>query len=267
MNCAPGNKNKSLLSCYSRDQLRKMVKAIRKDNNQSNENLIKTLRKEFPDCIDESCFLEQEPIKNVIDKEMREYTFKPQMPNAWLKDRNTWLSTTDIQKVMKQYEREYTDFKYYGPFPIDCPVEINCEVTNLDLKKHLKQGKKRIGIGYNLDKHYQPGSHWVSLYIDIPNSTIIYYDSTSGEAPYILRQFIEFLLKQLEGLNNKARFDYNRKQHQFGGSECGVYSMNFLVEMLKGKTLEDFQKKKVSDFSVNLLRDYFYRTNQKKVKY
>ena len=75
------------------------------------------------------------------------------------------------------------------------------------------------------------------------------------------------ILKQLDTMNKKANFDYNRKQHQYGGSECGVYSMNFIVEMLKGKTLEDFQKKKVSDFSVNLLRDYFYRTSAKKIKY
>ena len=63
-------------------------------------------------------------------------------------------------------------------------------------------------------------------------------------------------LKQLKGT---YMYDYNKKRHQYGGSECGVYSMNFIIESLKGKTIADIQKEKITDNHVNLLRNYLYR--------
>ena len=53
--------------------------------------------------------------------------------------------------------------------------------------------------------------------------------------------------------------DWNKKKHQFGGSECGVYSMNFIIESIKGNKLSEIEKKSISDYSVNVLRNYFYR--------
>ena len=32
--------------------------------------------------------------------------------------------------------------------------------------KYKKQGINKIGVIFNLDKHTQPGSHWVALFID-----------------------------------------------------------------------------------------------------
>lgn len=57
--------------------------------------------------------------------------------------------------------------------------------------------------------------------------------------------------------------DWNKKKHQFGGSECGVYSMNFIIESIKGNKLSDIENKKISDYSVNILRNYFYRPPKK----
>jgi hypothetical protein len=58
-------------------------------------------------------------------------------------------------------------------------------------------------------------------------------------------------------------YEYNKKRHQYGGSECGMYSMNFLIESLKGKTLMDIEKKSITDRDVNLLRNYLYRPPKK----
>ena len=63
-------------------------------------------------------------------------------------------------------------------------------------------------------------------------------------------------------LGNHA-YEYNKKRHQYGGSECGMYSMNFLIESLKGKTLKDFESKQITDREVNLLRNYLYRPPKK----
>ena len=48
------------------------------------------------------------------------------------KNKYTWLSTTDINAVMKQYERMYDNFAFFGPVPVDCPNGITCELTYLN---------------------------------------------------------------------------------------------------------------------------------------
>ena len=34
--------------------------------------------------------------------------------------------------------------------------------------------KKKIGIVFNLDKHNQPGSHWVALYTDLKANQVYF---------------------------------------------------------------------------------------------
>ena len=35
------------------------------------------------------------------------------------KNKNTWLNSLDISRVMKQYEDNYKNFRFLGPSPID----------------------------------------------------------------------------------------------------------------------------------------------------
>ncbi len=42
-----------------------------------------------------------------------------------------------------------------------------------------------------------------------------------------------------------------------------MYSMNFLIESLKGKTLKDIENKAITDREVNILRNYLYRPPKK----
>ena len=37
----------------------------------------------------------------------------------------------------------------------------------------------------------------------------------------------------------------SRKSHQYGNTECGIYSMNFIIQMLKGKTLGQLNQKMI----------------------
>ena len=38
------------------------------------------------------------------DKEKFIESFKPQMPEKWISDYNTWLNTSDIEKCLDQYD-------------------------------------------------------------------------------------------------------------------------------------------------------------------
>ena len=261
MNCSPANKSKDN-TCYSKDQLIKIASSLnqkknakislKKTKNALWESIRKTL---FPVCTTEWCWLDHVD----TDKEMKELTFRPEMPTEWVKNKYEWLSTTDIQEVMVQYEKQYENFRFFGPVPVDCPKDIYCELTDLDIQKLKSKGVDYIGVVFNLDRHDQSGSHWVALYINIPKCLITYYDSTASEPPEYIKYFINMVGIKL----GKHTYEYNKKRHQYGGSECGMYSMNFLIESLKGKTIKDFENKQITDREVNLLRNYLYRPPKK----
>ena len=72
---------------------------------------------------------------------------------------------------MNQYEDRFEDFLFLGPVPIDFDSKdsygkcIIPEICKLNIKELTDDNIYKIGIIFNLDKHDQPGSHWVSLYI------------------------------------------------------------------------------------------------------
>ena len=84
---------------------------------------------------------------------------------------------------MKQYEVAYPEFDFMGPTPIDWnhhKVNGKCvweELCKFNLKRQIAEGKNKIGIIFNLDKHNKGGSHWVAIYISVKHQKIIYWDS------------------------------------------------------------------------------------------
>ena len=59
------------------------------------------------DCKSESCWITlHEIIRHLTPEELNRFknSFRPHMPRSWLKNKNEWASTTDIEKVLKQYE-------------------------------------------------------------------------------------------------------------------------------------------------------------------
>jgi hypothetical protein len=56
----------------------------------------------------------------------------------------------------------------------------------------------------------------------------------------------------------KVKILYNDKRHQYGNSECGVYSMNFILERLHGTPMKKISKTKIMDKEMNHLRRLLY---------
>ncbi len=106
------------------------------------------------------------------------------MPQEWKDNPFEWLSTTDIKNVMKQYEKKYPSFLFMGPVPVDCPSAITCSLSGLDVEILINQlGKTKLGIIFNLDKHDEPGSHWVATFFDFKKCRILYFDSVGMPPP------------------------------------------------------------------------------------
>ena len=74
------------------------------------------------------------------------------------------------------------------------------------------------------------------IYIDILKNSIKYYDSYGERPPKIIYKFMTKLADKLENRNkNDSILIYNDKRHQYGGSECGIYSIYFILQCINGR--------------------------------
>ena len=226
------------------------------------------LKNNITECDSQLCWNTQPFMKNIElkIKEKIKNRLRPDGPAG----RFEWLDTNNIVNVMKQYEMKYPDFMYLGAVPIDYDSPklpkgyLKIDINILDYTKLLKEGKSRYGVIFNLDRHDQDGSHWVGLYYDFKKGQIYFFDSY-GEEPdesiqRLIRKVGRFMQNELK--IKHPDIDYNKLRHQFENSECGVYSINFILRMLKGVVFKDVSTKKVPDRLVNQCRNkYFNNVN------
>ncbi len=212
----------------------------------------------------EATFIEALPI-DVKDKQtLKDAYLRPKQPEEWKSDPDMWLDSLNIAAVMKQYEADRSDFEFMGPFPIDfaapdpqakdkgdCLIE---EICDMDLKELKAQGKTKIGIIYNLDPHYKNGSHWVANFIDLNKHRAYYFDSYGMEAPHQIQKFMQFLTLQ----DPSMKLAYNARRFQFKGSECGMYSMYFIIRMLMGEDFLHFCRRAPRDGAMLYLRNWLF---------
>ena len=273
--CSPKDKNElNDFTCYTDKNLYKLrdlwnarhpdVQIMTNDGKE----IHKTLTKYMSDiCNKESCWLKQNFMDIKTKNELTE-SFAPVSPEEWKKNPNEWLSSVDIMKVMKQYERAYKCFDFIGPSPIDFDTKMlygECvweELCHFNLADQLAHGKTKIGVIFNLDPHTKSGSHWVSLFINMKNNTIFYFDSAGDPIPTQIDKFVKTVQKQAQQLTPaiKLEFDQNHPvEHQYGDTECGVYSLYFIVNMLDDKISGHYLKTHIlkDEYMENFRKVYF----------
>ena len=60
--------------------------------------------------------------------------------------------------------------------------------------------------------------------------------------------------------------NYNKHQHQRKGSECGVYSIQFIIKMLEGEKFENISKNIVDDDTIYHNRDIYFTDEEQEPK-
>ena len=171
-------------------------------------------------------------------------------------------------KVMKQFEKAYKCFDFIGPSPIDFDTKKlygECvweELCNFNLKEQLKSGKTKIGMIFNTDPHNKPGQHWISMFINIKRKKIFFFDSTGEKAPPQIMKLVNRIREQGLNLNPKINFKFDSNEgieHQDGNTECGVYSLYFIVHMLEDKVTEHYLKTHIlRDDYINKFRNIYF---------
>ena len=271
--CSPKDKNElNDFTCYTDKnlyKLRDLWNARHPDvqimTNEGKE-IHKTLTKYMSDiCNKESCWLKQNFMDNKTKNELTE-SFAPVSPEEWKKNPNEWLSSVDIMKVMKQYEKAYKCFDFIGPSPIDFDTKMlygECvwdELCNFSLSEQIKKGKTKIGIIFNTDPHDKPGQHWISMFINIKKKKIFFFDSVGDKAPKQIMILVNRIIKQGKKLNMNIKFDQNHPvEHQYGDTECGIYSLFFISHMLEDKFTEHYMKTHIlkDDYMQKFRKVYF----------
>jgi hypothetical protein len=278
LRCSPKDKNKiNEFSCYTNESLYKLRDLW---NARHPDELIETndpkeihsrLTEYFSDvCNKESCWLKQKASLGDVEKDLKD-SFAPESPKEWKKNPNEWLSSVDIMKVMKQYERNYKCFDFIGPSPIDFDTKLlygECvweELCNFNLKEQLKTGKTKIGVIFNTDPHYKGGSHWISLFINIKKKKIFFFDSTGDPPPKEVMALVKRIQEQGLKLKTPIRFKFDSNkgiEHQYGNTECGIYSLFFIVHMLEDKITENYLKTHIlKDEYMQKFRKIFFNDN------
>lgn len=286
INCNPKNNSKKVVygSCLSEDVLH-----ILKDNyNETNpynqiisdnpRTIWKELKLRLKTCTNEDCWLNviSDPIqRNKLNQYL--YVPRPLQPPKWITNKHYWLSNHDIDHVLEEYEKSYSNFRAIPTASIDfdnlCYIADLCKLKNKEqVQEYLNSGKTKIGVVINLDKFREDGSHWVSLFLDLQEGFIFYFDSIGDKIPKEIKKLVDRLKKHCKKLETPIELkEYNnyKIEHQKGNSECGMYSLFFIITLLTGKInnvpfkspeekIELFRQPRIPDSYVNKFRKIYF---------
>ena len=271
--CSPSKRNTRRNTCYSDTaliQLRDAWNARHPDaiiTSTSPSDIWKSLKEKLKNaCSSEACWMRQQFAKKRLSKDIIAYTFAPLAPTKWKKKPSTWLTSDDITSVMKHAEHVHKDFEFFGPSPIDFDKRMQfgqcvwTDICNIQLGQLLARGKNKLGFIFNIDPHNKPGSHWVAMYIDVLEGEVTYMDSYGIEAPEQILKLYERLRRQAarEGINLKL--NTIAREHQKGDSECGMYTLFFIMSLLEKKlSPADFERTRIPDNDMRALRKVYFR--------
>lgn len=272
--CSPTRENNSY-TCYSSKSLTRLKDLWNmrhpdvKITANAPQEIWSSLKKNMSSvCSTEKCWLRQEFSKNKLTSELSSYTFAPTAPESWKKNPNEWLSSIDIEAVMKQHEKNMKNFVFIGPSPIDFDTRLSygeCvwdDLCKFKLEKQIKNGKNKVGMIFNLDPHYKGGSHWISTFIDLKKKFVFFMDSTGDKIPKQIKTLIDRTINEARNLDIPLTLHVNKKGHQRQDTECGIYSLFVLIELLYDrKTPEYFLENRIPDIEMEKLRKKYFNSD------
>lgn len=269
--CAPNVDVDSHYTCFTTTELRAIARAFNDalendgvcrgkqcvqsspiDVHQTKRRLWKSIYTALkPICPYEGCWVDLGLIKRIHDPSLRSkiryFTIKPKMT----KSANGWLSTSDINYVLQQYERSDPGFFYAGALPSDFYLVHTPALKALPLYH-------KIGYVFNLDTHDGPGTHWVALFINTQERRVEYFDSTGAPPTSRILRFVNMLRTVFP--KNAYRYVYSKVRHQQENSECGVYAVYFITQRVLGRTFENVIRRVVDDATMHAFRRVIFRT-------
>jgi hypothetical protein len=286
MQCSPAAKKKALHgvpTCYSPEVLENIREEYNKDHPEHaiSPGTPLAVWKQLDARLSHKCKTEDCWLDKIDDAALRrkidEYFFAPDQPIEWRKKPTFWLSNIEIKQVMDQYEVAYPEFEFMGPTPIDYDSHnkhngescVNMQMCHIDLGKELAKGKRKFGFVFNLSKNGSYGSHWVALFADTDERLLFFFDSNGDKPHPQIAGFMKKLETQAKLLGKPLKRVTNLGwRHQNENTECGMYSMYFLITMLTGKPSGEEKnpmtlKKRMNMFLTERIADKYMKMYRK----
>ena len=224
---------------------------------------IKNKMDRMSDCEGEWCWVKQ-PLQIPDDKRRRLVsTFKPPIP----KGKYDWLSTEDIDHVINQYKPLHPELYFMGTWPMDFE-KLHPKFREFDPIELERQKITKVALVLNEDTSDQPGSHWVGLFMDLPKRQVNFFDSLGDKPKAPVIEWIQRINKNQKNsnsmnsnsMNSNPSFQllWNPHRHQYANSECGVYTINFLIKRIEDVPFKTIVNNQIRDEAMNKKRADFF---------
>ena len=103
------------------------------------------------------------------------------------------------------------------------------------------------------------------LFINVKKKLIFYFDSAGEAIPEQIKKFVDNVIVQGNKLSVPINFKFDQNhpvEHQYGNTECGIYSLFFIVHMLEDKITGHYLKTHMlKDEYMEQFRNVFYNKN------
>ena len=255
LNCHPRfrKQKNTTTTCFDDNVIHEMIrqynaKHVGKNSiiDSMNPNILgKKMRDEG--CIKEDCWVDKLIDDRRKGDKMKKDYLAPFYEDKWNDKDNAWLSNFDINAVMKQYEEIDHTFEFDPCTTIDFRKKLsdgNCvsnELCNFSLKEKIQRGKKKIATVINTTKHDKEGEHWFSIFINIEDKFLFFFDSSPpSRIPKQVKEFFDLIQKQGLELLPPIKFEIKSNvgnEHQMTSSECGMYSIFFIKTLLTNSSI------------------------------
>jgi len=215
-------------------------------------------------CDSETCILNQYDVKRYVDPNMIERALKENFKPIGPRMNKDWLSNFNIDEVLRQIQKKYKDKHFFHvPYQMRDFEKTNSELANLDWESKYKRGYRTFGTVMNTDYSDGNGIHWFAIFGDFLDDNKCYtieYFNSSGELP--LPEVSSWMKRFKHSLNlDKPVKDIvvTRIENQKSTSECGLYSLYYIISRLDGIPMEWFKKNRVKDSTMYTFRQYLFR--------
>ncbi len=266
--------------------------------NQPKEKLVQELESKLSDkCNEQTCWLRLDIVKELNNEDVLTNTFRPKGPTKkyeWLSTTHINDVIEQYHSIHKDFvflgavPSDFADLPILGISNLkfedlekDGKHKIGL-VINLD--EHWKDGSHWVGLFTDLKKNQvyffdslgrkpikriRKYINRITKYLynkkyheNLPiNDVIQKVKNINGKKSN--KEAVEKLVKNNSHLSNLlgGGFDirYNHIQHQFDNSECGVYSINFIIRLVSGESFDSVINDITKDEEMNANRKVYFR--------
>lgn len=231
----------------------------------TNDVTLTALKNKF-NCDNEVCVLNTSEVKTLLGPEVILQTihtfFKPSGP----RDNNKWFSNSDIDSVLQQISKKYSERHFYHVnFQMIDFEKTRSSLARLNWPAKYAEGYRSFGTVFNTDLSTGAGKHWFSFYAcfddEADEFTLEYFNSSGELPPNEINVWMKRVKHEWQSHFTKPIRDVvvTRIVNQQDEWNCGSYSLYYIISRLDGVPYTYFKTHAIGDENMQQFRQYLFR--------